>query len=437
MPTLKLNLGCGLVYKKGYINVDAFDHTIADQVMSILDLDFNDNYFSQIECMQVLEHLGAAKSIYALAEIYRVLEPNGLFVLETPDIETAFHYFLKNNESKRKILMNWIFGLDIPGMSHKYGFPKVLLEQVLREVGFADIKIEQIRKDTLQPTLRAICTKTDSQIHQFFTHLRKDLNQRGIADMENQVDIIELEELLQKILRLLLSGKTPVDREQIKQVLGFAFLSCPKVGLVLLEMMKKHNLVNSTDIYSFTKILTEFATFDLTMVTLHTFLEMPIIPGSQSNTFDLVKAMMMKSIGKVLSGDMEVLEQLRNTAESMSIDISLDFFSKTMLENVSNKQLALGSKAFSLGEYDDAIVHYKNSVKSNRDTLLGFWNLARLHSLRNDEKEALKFYQALESLISNQHPKLQRALQEKFNREIKLLKENRSESVAEPLISLY
>jgi tetratricopeptide (TPR) repeat protein len=333
--------------------------------------------------------------------------------------------------------MNWIFGLDTPGMSHKYGFPEELLKQLLREVGFVNIKIEQIRKRTLQPTLRVLCTKTDSQIHQFFTHLRKVLNQRGVVRIENQVDVIELEDLLQKILRLLLSGKDSLDRGQIKQVVGLASLSCPKVGLVLQETMKKHHLVNSAEIDPFSEILTEFESLDLTKVMLHTFLEMPIIPGTQSDTFDSVKTMMIKTIGKALSGDSEVLEKLRNTAESIWSDMSLDFFSETMLENVSDKQLALGSKAFALGEYDDAIVHYRNSVKANRDALLGFWNLARLYGIRNEEKQALKYYRTIENLISTQHPKLQKTLREKFNVEVKLLKEKGYESLAEPLISLY
>ena len=51
MPTLKLNLGCGKIYKKGYINVDAFDDSVADQVMSAFDLGFDDNTFTRVECI--------------------------------------------------------------------------------------------------------------------------------------------------------------------------------------------------------------------------------------------------------------------------------------------------------------------------------------------------------------------------------------------------
>ena len=127
MSTLKLNLGCGQIYKKGYINVDAFDESVADQVMSAFDLEFDDNTFTHVDCTQVLEHLGAAKSIYSLAEVYRVLIPGGMFLVETPDLVTSFKAFLKGSEDQRKQVMNWIYGLDMPGMSHIFGFPEELL----------------------------------------------------------------------------------------------------------------------------------------------------------------------------------------------------------------------------------------------------------------------------------------------------------------------
>lgn len=103
---MKLNIGCGLEYKKGYINIDAFDRSVADRVMSALNLEFEDNSFTQVDCLHVLEHLGAGKSIYALAEVYRVLKPNGLFLLETPNLKNSFKRFLKGNEDQRKYLMN-------------------------------------------------------------------------------------------------------------------------------------------------------------------------------------------------------------------------------------------------------------------------------------------------------------------------------------------
>ena len=103
---VKLNIGCGFEYKKGYVNVDAYNNTVADHVMSATHLEFDNQSFSHVECIQVMEHLGAAKSIYALSEIYRVLQPGGSFLLETPNLVSSFKSFIKGDENNRKLIMN-------------------------------------------------------------------------------------------------------------------------------------------------------------------------------------------------------------------------------------------------------------------------------------------------------------------------------------------
>ena len=73
---MKLNLGCGGDYKKGYVNIDAFDNNVADKIMSAVDLDLKDNSIEEIISSQLIEHLGIVSSIHALSECFRVLQPN-------------------------------------------------------------------------------------------------------------------------------------------------------------------------------------------------------------------------------------------------------------------------------------------------------------------------------------------------------------------------
>ena len=84
---MRINLGCGLIYKKGFVNVDGFDSTVADLLMSAFNLDLDDNIADVIESSQVLEHLGAVKSLYALSECFRVLKPEGTLLIESKKIE--------------------------------------------------------------------------------------------------------------------------------------------------------------------------------------------------------------------------------------------------------------------------------------------------------------------------------------------------------------
>ena len=128
---MKLNLGCGGEYKEGYINIDAFNSTVADELMSATALKFADNSIEIIEARQLIEHLGFIESIYALAECFRVLEPNGILIIETPDIMNSFKKYVEGDDEMRKNILPWIYGLETPGMQHKFCFPDVLLEKFL------------------------------------------------------------------------------------------------------------------------------------------------------------------------------------------------------------------------------------------------------------------------------------------------------------------
>jgi predicted SAM-dependent methyltransferase len=94
---LKLNLGCGIIYKAGYINIDKFDNSVADMVRDVDDLPFNSNSVDVIESNHLLEHFDYIHTIYALSEWFRVLKPDGVLILETPDLEKSFKKFISTN----------------------------------------------------------------------------------------------------------------------------------------------------------------------------------------------------------------------------------------------------------------------------------------------------------------------------------------------------
>ena len=157
---MKINLGCGGDYKKNFLNVDAFDSTIADEVMDANDLRFEDNSVDEIVLSQVIEHLGIAGSIYVLSECFRVLKPKGTLVIETPDIRSSFKKYLEGDRERRKNILPWIYGVDMPGMQHRFCFPDDLLKEILRDNGYADIKKDFIVYDEEQPILKVTCEKT-------------------------------------------------------------------------------------------------------------------------------------------------------------------------------------------------------------------------------------------------------------------------------------
>ena len=399
--------------------------------MSVLNLEFEDNTFSQVDCMQMLEHLGAAKSIYALAEVHRVLKPEGLFLMETPDLKSSFKTFLKGDEEQRKLVMNWIYGLDVPGMSHKYGFPQELLERMLLETGFIDLNIKQMNTKSTHPSLQVTCRKGLTTGHQFITNFRKTLVQTGSVDLDNQVDVIDKETILQDLLKITLNSVSA------NKVLEVTSTCSPKIGQLFLEKCIAENLVPKKSAEHPLRILKELVTLRFSKVMALLFRDMPVVPGRQSETFETVKSMCKQSVRKLLSGDQEVQAELNRTSKRIENEDQIDIFSRTVLETMSHHHLALGAKAFAQDRLDDAMAHYTITIRCNRDDVLAYWNLARLRVLNNMKEKAGQCYDVTKNMISLKHPKLQRQLSKKIDYEIDYIAKGNRTHIDSPIRSLH
>lgn len=137
---LKLHIGCGLKYKPGYVNIDAYSDVVADESMHGQALVYEDESVDLIESFQLVEHLGYMDTILALGEWFRVLKTNSSIVVETPDIDKAFELYLKSTDHAQKaLILNWIYGIPKKGYDHKFCFPAGMFRKLLIESGFVDI----------------------------------------------------------------------------------------------------------------------------------------------------------------------------------------------------------------------------------------------------------------------------------------------------------
>lgn len=181
---LKLHIGCGLKYKKDYVNIDSVDDTVADKLMLSYKLDFDDDTVDLIESFQLLEHLGYMKTILALGEWYRVLKENSSVVIETPDLDKTVELYLKNNDhSQKAIILNWIYGYPKQGYEHKLCFPAGILRKLLIESGFVDIMEKHHEKTFGVPSYTFIAKKpiNVNKNHLLVHNLRK----RCFAEIEH------------------------------------------------------------------------------------------------------------------------------------------------------------------------------------------------------------------------------------------------------------
>jgi SAM-dependent methyltransferase len=80
----KLNMGCGLDIKEGYINLDLRDDINVDVIHNLnkFPYPFKDNEFDEILCKNVLEHLENTREV--LKELKRIIKKDGVIILEVP-----------------------------------------------------------------------------------------------------------------------------------------------------------------------------------------------------------------------------------------------------------------------------------------------------------------------------------------------------------------
>ncbi len=152
---MKIQLGCGDCYKKGFVNIDYYDKSVADQIMPSTKLTFKDNSISLAEANYFLEHLSYVDCYRTIEEIYRVLIPNGAFLLKVPNYEKIVREWLKQN-NRQKWRSKWSIqiwgGQWHVGHFHKIGFSPYRLRNMLWRIGFREIervrmKVSQKRKD--------------------------------------------------------------------------------------------------------------------------------------------------------------------------------------------------------------------------------------------------------------------------------------------------
>ena len=89
---LKLHLGCGTQYLKGYVNIDypVSEHTVVPPIVDahgdITILDFPDNSVDEIKLLHVYEHFDRVAALVLLIKWHSWLKIDGVLTIETPDI---------------------------------------------------------------------------------------------------------------------------------------------------------------------------------------------------------------------------------------------------------------------------------------------------------------------------------------------------------------
>ena len=169
---MKLNLGCGQRHVDGYVNIDISETNgkKPDVTCDIVHLPYDTGSVDEVMAIHVIEHIDRSVVLKYLREWARVLKPEGLLVLECPDILEACRELVKNpsltgphGSSQRTMWViygdpNWPDPLGV--MRHKWGYSVDSLISLAKEAGFRNGRQEPAQYRLREPRdIRVVADK--------------------------------------------------------------------------------------------------------------------------------------------------------------------------------------------------------------------------------------------------------------------------------------
>jgi predicted SAM-dependent methyltransferase len=167
MKRLTLNIGCGnRVYKEypdGYecINMDnRVDLPDVDLIADVRNISFPDNTFDYVLASDLIEHFTIKETKNLLLEWKRILKPDGILEIRTPNLKFIVEAYMKEfGDHKHPHPADWfsyhVFGgQDYPGNFHYVLFDGSWLLLICEECGLEAIEYEEVAQNFIMKVKR-------------------------------------------------------------------------------------------------------------------------------------------------------------------------------------------------------------------------------------------------------------------------------------------
>ena len=141
---LYVNLGCGPHYVEGMLNCDGNFLNKIDLWLDLRSrLPFPDQSVAVAYCSHTLEHLFPDHALKLLAEIYRVLQPDGVARIAVPDVNHAFRIARGDATSAWPRPFDDAVGQAVNYLfcdgQHKYAYNHAMLADFATQAGFGRV----------------------------------------------------------------------------------------------------------------------------------------------------------------------------------------------------------------------------------------------------------------------------------------------------------
>ncbi len=363
---MKINAGCGLDYRPGYLNIDGFDDTVADRIMPLWDMDIPAACAEEILARQVIEHLGFFRSKHFLSESFRILKLGGVLIIETPDIETSFKQFGASDRAGREILIQWIFGLETDGMTHAFCFPAELLTETVSSAGFLIHSLEKFSAGENNPALRLTAQKhANSRAVEFMAELRKKLLAAGLCRFNSEPESASQETLLAELQSSMEKFYAANDKTVLTDRLILSFEN-PALIHQFFDLLTEKNILPEKYSDCAQKLADQrFRTELLKKIT-----ERPLDPSEQEAGCNAARELLRTAIDGLLSG-YDITHYLGDgPVQTSPPEYDFSILNPWSLREQSHKLYAMGVKHLYAGHTENAKKCFKNALKLFRGNLL-------------------------------------------------------------------
>ena len=406
---IKLNLGCGLTYRPGYVNVDLSDRSVADVSADVGDMPYAPNTVETIEAIQLIEHFDLVHSKYVLAEWFRVLKPGGTLVLETPDLKAALKRVSSSKRDDRAAAVQWLFGIDSRGLLHKGGFTFELIEEVLADIGYEDVRKKPAKTHTYADGMRVECRKPERPgLAQFLASLRKHM--KVSLGIDDSFLLIPLEACISK-LKMEIDGKQHLKKEEARSVASLAAVWHPSIAISLLEICVEEGLISEAEIGTEIAVCRHLLDlrFHERVFTLWTKSRKA---NSRSDEFQLFVNRVRNAVSEAMEHP-DTCDQLLHYV--LSIDPTpIEFLDSCLIEQRAKASLNTGILRFHRGDLKGAEEFFSESLRMDPTSMLAHWNMARVGAAIGRSDELILFhYSESKSLILE--PRLRSQIEKEMN----------------------
>lgn len=391
----KLNLGCGLSYRPGYLNIDKHQLSIADVSADVDALPFDSNSVSTIEAIQLLEHFDLVHSKYVLSEWFRVLKPEGTLVIETPDLRASVKRVLSSKRDDKEAAIQWLYGIDSPGLRHKGVFTRELLEEIVTDIGFEAVRWMPAITHTYAPGMRLECRKPKVPgSRQFTASLRGRIKRRlGIDDSFVLVPL----EREQARLRTELGSRGALNKDGVRKVASVACVWNPSIAISFLDECIDAHVLPEPELERYLDSCRYLADVKFHERAFTLWMKSRKGSGSEEE-FESFTEKLSKTVLEIFDRP-ESRERILEYVSSLE-PIPITVFDLCLIKQEARSVLNVGILKFHRGDLRGAVEQFNQSVRMDPGNPLAHWNLARIGIATGISEELiLKHYSEAMSLI--------------------------------------